>query len=63
MKLNIMKVASKLRFAYWSDAEARRNNMDLNKFNQLKRIREKLEKIFYFSCRGIFILACLITKQ
>ncbi len=47
MKLNIMTVASKLRFAYWSDAEARRNNMDLNKFNQLKRIREKLEKIFF----------------
>jgi hypothetical protein len=47
MKLNIMKVASKLRFAYWSDAEAERNNMQMGKFRQLKRIREKLEKIFY----------------
>lgn len=47
MKLNIMQVASKLRFAYWSDTEARKNSMDMNKFNQLKRIREKLEKIYF----------------
>jgi hypothetical protein len=47
MKLNVMNVASKLRFAYWSDSQARQNNMDLNKFNQLKRIREKMEKIFF----------------
>ena len=47
MKLNVMKVASKLRFAYFSDSEAQRNNMDMNKFNQLKRIREKMEKIFF----------------
>lgn len=47
MKLNIMQVASKLRFAYWSDAEAQKNNMDMNKFKQLKNIREKLEKIFF----------------
>ena len=47
MKLNLMKVASKLRFAYWTNAEAKRQNMDIGKFNQLKRIREKLEKIFF----------------
>ena len=47
MKINLMNVASKLRFAYWSDSEAQRNNMDMGKFNQLKRIREKLEKIFF----------------
>jgi len=47
MKLNVMKVASKLRFAYWSDSEAKKNSMDMNKFNQLKRIREKMEKIFF----------------
>ena len=46
MKLNVFKVASKLRFAYWTTEEARRNNMDLNKFNQLQRIREKMEGIF-----------------
>ena len=47
MKLNLFKLASKLRFAYWSTEEARRQNMDLNKFNQLQRIREKMEKIFF----------------
>ncbi|MCT4583242.1 MAG: hypothetical protein N4A35_17685 [Flavobacteriales bacterium] len=47
MKLNLMKIASKIRFAYWSDAEALKNNMDMNKFNQLKRIREKVEKIYF----------------
>lgn len=46
-KLNIMKAASKLRFGYWTDAEAQRNNMDMAKFQMLKRIREKLEKIFF----------------
>lgn len=47
MKLNVMKVASKLRFAYWSPEEARRQNMDLAKYNQLVRIREKVEKAFF----------------
>ncbi len=47
MKLNVMKIASTLRFAYWSQAEARKNNMDMAKFNQLQRIREKIEKIYY----------------
>lgn len=47
MKLNVMQVASKLRFAYWSDTQANSNNVDMNKFKQLKMIREKLEKIFF----------------
>ncbi|MBL4705622.1 MAG: hypothetical protein JKY54_13950 [Flavobacteriales bacterium] len=47
MKLNVMQIASILRFAYWSDAEAVRNNMNMAKFNQLKKIREKMEKIFF----------------
>ena len=47
LKLNIFKVSSKLRFAYWSAAEARKHNMDMGKFNQLQRIREKMEKIYY----------------
>ncbi len=47
MKLNIFQVASKLRFAYWSDQKAREQQMDLNKFNELKRILEKTEKIFF----------------
>lgn len=47
MKLNLFKVASHLRFAYWSEAQARANDMDMNKFNQLQRIREKVEKIYF----------------
>jgi len=47
MKLNLFKVASNLRFAYWSDADAQRNSMDMGKFAQLKKIREKIEKIYY----------------
>ncbi|MBI1836447.1 MAG: hypothetical protein HYR91_04190 [Flavobacteriia bacterium] len=47
MKVNLMKVAGKLRYSYWTDAQAQQNNMDLAKFKQLKTIREKLEKIFY----------------
>ncbi|MBD3637194.1 MAG: hypothetical protein HUJ25_07585 [Crocinitomicaceae bacterium] len=47
MKLNLMKVASHLRFAYWSEDEAMKNDMDMTKFNQLQRIREKLEKIYF----------------
>ncbi|MCH2216318.1 MAG: hypothetical protein MK086_14220 [Flavobacteriales bacterium] len=47
MKLNLFKVASHLRFAYWSTDQARANEMDLGKFNELKRIREKLEQIYF----------------
>lgn len=47
MKLNLFKVASHLRFAYWSDAQASKNGVDLGRFNQLKRVREKIEQIFY----------------
>lgn len=47
MKLNIGNVAAKLRFSYWSDAQAAQNNMDMAKFAQLKTIRVKLEKIFH----------------
>lgn len=47
MKLNVFKIASKLRFAYWTEEEARRRNMDLNKFNELQRIREHVEQTFH----------------
>lgn len=47
MKLNLFKVSSKIRFSYWSEAEARKNGMDMSKYNQLQRIREKLEKIYF----------------
>lgn len=47
MKVNLMKAAGKLRFSYWTEAEATKNNMEPHKFAQLKSIREKLEKIYY----------------
>lgn len=47
MKLNLFNVANKLRFAYWPLETARNNNMDLAKYNELQRIKEKLEKMFH----------------
>lgn len=47
MKLNLFKVASKLRYAYWTESEASRNNMDIMKFRQLKQIMAKIEKVYY----------------
>lgn len=47
LKLNMMNVAGKLRFSYWSDAQAKSSNMDMGKFQQLKTIRQKIEKVFY----------------
>ncbi|MBI2968906.1 MAG: hypothetical protein HYY40_13985 [Bacteroidetes bacterium] len=47
MKLNIFKVAQRLKYAYLSDEEAKKRGVDIGKFQKLKTIREKLEKIFY----------------
>ncbi len=47
MKLNMMKVASKLRYAYWSEGQARNNNMPSSKYRQLKHVLQKMEKIFH----------------
>jgi hypothetical protein len=51
MKLNLFQVASTLRFAYWTEADAQKNEMDLAKFKQLQAVRVKLEKI-YFTAGG-----------
>lgn len=47
LKLNVFKVASHLRFAYWTEDEARENKMDIGKYHQLQKIREKMEKIYF----------------
>lgn len=47
MKLNIFKVASKLRFGYWTDAQAQRNNMNMGKFGALKTVMAKIQKVYY----------------
>lgn len=47
MKLNVLNVAGKLRFAYWSKDLALKNNMEAIKYDELVAIRVKLEKIFF----------------
>lgn len=46
-KLNIMKIGQRLKYAYLSEEEAKKRNIDMNKFARLKKVREKLEQIFY----------------
>lgn len=47
MKLNIMKVPQKLKWAYLSEAEARQKGADMSKFDKLKKILYKMEQIFF----------------
>lgn len=47
MKLNVMKVPQRLKYAYLSDAEAQKRGVDMAKFQKLKQIKDKIEKIFY----------------
>ena len=47
MKLNVMKVAQKLKWAYLSEAEAKNKGADMSKFGKLKKILYKIEQIFY----------------
>lgn len=46
-KMNVFKIASRLKWAYLSDEEAQKRGIDMTKFARLKKIREKLENIFY----------------
>lgn len=46
-KLNVLKIAQRIKYAYLSDAEAQKRGIDMAKFAQLKKIKEKLETIFY----------------
>lgn len=47
MKANIGKVASKLRYSYWTREQALKNNMNPGAYDQLVAVRKKLEGIFY----------------
>ena len=46
MKINLMKVASRLRFGYLSDAEARKRGMNMSGFAKLKGAVRKAHKIY-----------------
>jgi hypothetical protein len=47
MKLNLFKVAQRLKYAYLSEEDAKKKEMDMSKFEKLKKVKTKLEKIFY----------------
>ncbi|MEM6736730.1 MAG: hypothetical protein AAF620_11740, partial [Bacteroidota bacterium] len=46
MKINLMKVAERLRFGYLSDAEARKRGMSMSGFSKLKGAISKANKIY-----------------
>jgi hypothetical protein len=46
-KLNVMKIGERLKWSYLSDDAAKSKGIDMVRFAKLKKIREKLEKIFY----------------
>jgi hypothetical protein len=47
MKLNLFKVAQRLKYAYLSTDDAKKKEMDMGKFDKLKKVKDKIEKIFY----------------
>jgi hypothetical protein len=49
MKLNVMKVAEKIKWAYATPEYAKSKGMDMAKYDRLKRILDKAQQIFYVS--------------
>lgn len=47
MKLNLLKVAEKLKWGYASPEFAQSKGMDMSKYNKVKEVLAKTEKIFY----------------
>jgi hypothetical protein len=47
MKLNLFKVAQRLKWAYLTDAEAQRKGIIMVRFEKLKAVRAKLEGMFF----------------
>ena len=47
MKTNIMKVAENLKWAYLTEAEAKKRGIDMGKFAKLKNVLTKIEGIFF----------------
>jgi hypothetical protein len=47
MKLNLMKIANRIRYAYLTDEQAQAKGLDMDKFHKLKKILTKLEDVFY----------------
>ncbi len=47
MKLNFLKIAENLRWAYLTPEQAQAKGADMGRYQKLKGVREKLEKIFH----------------
>lgn len=47
MKTNMFGIAGKLRYAYLSDQEAARRGLNIKRYTRYKKLRERLEKIFF----------------
>lgn len=47
MKLNLFGVAGQLRYAYLTDADAEKRGVNMKRFDRYKKVRTKLEKIFF----------------
>ncbi|MDO9185881.1 MAG: hypothetical protein Q7W13_07710 [Bacteroidia bacterium] len=47
MKLNLMKIAGRIRYAYLTDAQAQAKGLDMQKLQKLRSILKKLEDVFY----------------
>ncbi len=47
MKLNFMKIGGQIRYAYLTEDQAKQKGLIMDRYAKMKRIREKLEKIFY----------------
>ena len=47
MKLNIFKIAQRMKYAYVSDEDAKKKGIDLDKLQHLRKIKDKIENIFY----------------
>jgi hypothetical protein len=47
MKLNLFKVAQRLKWAYLSDEDAKKKGLIMVRFEKLKAVRAKLEGLFY----------------
>lgn len=46
-KTNILKIGERMKWAYLTDAEAKAKGIDMKRFAKLKKVKDKLEKIFY----------------
>lgn len=47
MKLNVFQVAEKLKYAYLTEDEAKKRGLNMDRWHKLKKVQEKIEKIFY----------------